>query len=70
MLKNLTDDHEILAASAEAVIQAADSTGDESTVDLAIQRQRMHQKHHWMLKAHLDEPPTLSLINMREESAI
>ncbi|MBI1215920.1 MAG: DNA starvation/stationary phase protection protein [Alphaproteobacteria bacterium] len=54
MLKNLVKDQEALVKSAEAVLQAAEEIGDEPTVDLAIQRQQVHQKNHWMLKAHLE----------------
>lgn len=54
MLKNLVKDQEALVASAEAVLQAAQDIDDEPTVDLAIQRQQVHQKNHWMLKAHLE----------------
>lgn len=70
ILEKLTEDHEILAASAESVLLAAESVGDESTADLAIERQKSHQKHHWMLKAHLDEPHILSIVSAREESAV
>lgn len=54
MVKNLAKDQETLIASAEALLEAADEAGDEPTVDLAIQRQEVHQKNHWMLKAHLE----------------
>lgn len=54
MVKDLARDQEILVASAEAVLKAAQETGDEPTVDLAIQRQQVHQKNQWMLKAHLE----------------
>jgi starvation-inducible DNA-binding protein len=54
MLKNLVKDQEALVKSAEAVLKAAEEIGDEPTVDLAIQRQQVHQKNHWMLKAHLE----------------
>lgn len=54
MLKNLAADQHVIVAAAEAVLHAADKIGDEATVDLAIQRIQVHQKNHWMLKAHLE----------------
>ena len=60
MLRNLAEDHKTLAASAEAVLKAAEKSGDDSTADLAIQRQRVHQKNHWMLAAHFEESQATS----------
>jgi len=54
MLKNLLKDQEALVKSAETVLRSAQDIGDEPTVDLAIQRQQVHQKNHWMIKAHLE----------------
>jgi starvation-inducible DNA-binding protein len=54
MLKNLVKDHQALADTAEALLTAAEKEGDEPTVDLAIQRQQIHQKNRWMLQAHLE----------------
>ncbi|HYD17304.1 MAG TPA: Dps family protein [Patescibacteria group bacterium] len=54
MVKNLANDQDIIVASAEKVLQAAEEIGDEPTVDLAIQRQQIHQKNAWMLHAHLE----------------
>jgi starvation-inducible DNA-binding protein len=54
MVKNLAKDQETLIASAKALLEAAEAVGDEPTVDLAIGRQEVHQKNHWMLKAHLE----------------
>ncbi len=53
MIQNLADDHETLAADADAVLKAATEVGDDATGDLAVQRLRLHQKTVWMLKAHL-----------------
>jgi len=54
MLKNLVKDHETLAASAGAVLKAAEAASDEPTLDMAIQRMDVHQKTRWMLAAHLE----------------
>lgn len=53
MIQNLADDHETLAADADAVLKAATEIGDDATGDLAIERIQLHQKTVWMLKAHL-----------------
>ncbi len=53
MVKNLANDHETLAADADAVLKAATEVGDDATGDLAIARMQAHQKTAWMLKAHL-----------------
>jgi len=53
MIQNLADDHETLAADADAVLKAASEIGDDATGDLAIERIQLHQKTVWMLKAHL-----------------
>lgn len=54
MIRNLMKDQETLAKAAQAVLDAAEAMGDEPTVDLAIERMQVHQKNHWMLKAHLE----------------
>lgn len=54
MVRNLAKDQAVLVASAEKVLKLAEEIGDEPTVDLAIGRQQVHQKNHWMLHAHLE----------------
>lgn len=53
MLKDLLDGHEILVKLAEDVLEKAESTGDEVTVDLMVQRSTVHQKTAWMLRSHV-----------------
>lgn len=53
MLKNLANDNDTLAETAEAVIKAAEEVGDDATADMAIARVQLHQKNAWMLKSHL-----------------
>lgn len=53
MIKNLAADHEKLAQDAEALLKAANETGDDATADLAVERLQWHQKTHWMLQSHL-----------------
>lgn len=54
MVKNLAKDQDTLVASARVVLEAAQANGDDPTADLAIGRMEVHQKNHWMLKAHLE----------------
>ena len=54
MIKNLVKDHEAIIKSCEELIEAADDADDNATEDLAIARMQVHQKFHWMLKAHLE----------------
>ncbi len=54
MIKNLVKDHETIIKTCEALINAADDADDDASEDLAIARLQVHQKMHWMLKAHLE----------------
>jgi starvation-inducible DNA-binding protein len=55
MLKNLAQDNQTAAETAEALIKSAQEVGDEGTADLGIRRIQVHQKNIWMLKAHLEQ---------------
>lgn len=50
---HLLEAHEQTAASAKAVRDAAEASGDLETQDLAIARIQLHQKTLWMLKSFL-----------------
>ncbi len=54
MLRRLTVDQHTVVATARQVLQAAEKAGDEGTVDLAVQRMRVHEKNAWMLRSHLE----------------
>ncbi|MDX1570421.1 MAG: DNA starvation/stationary phase protection protein [Xanthomonadales bacterium] len=51
MIATLRDDNRALARTANAVLDAADENGDDVSVDLATQRQTVHEKSAWMLAA-------------------
>jgi starvation-inducible DNA-binding protein len=51
MVKNLANDHDTLADSAQGVVKAAQEIGDEASADLGIKRMQIHQKTAWMLRA-------------------
>jgi len=54
MLISLKNDHMKLAATAEKLIDAAQTAKDDPTMDLAIGRLQTHQKHIWMLSSSLE----------------
>jgi starvation-inducible DNA-binding protein len=51
MIKNLIDLNEEVIASAQSTKEAADEVKDDETVDLMVDRIRVHQKAAWMLKS-------------------
>jgi len=52
MIENLAADQNVLIATAQALLEAAQAAGDEATADLAIGRITLHEKNRWMLLAH------------------
>lgn len=51
MVRKLVAGHEAVTRTARAVFPAAESGGDESTVDLLTQRLQVHEKTAWMLRS-------------------
>jgi len=54
MIRNLVEDQETVAASARAVVEAAQAAGDDASVDLGVRRIEAHEKNAWMLRSHLE----------------
>ena len=54
MVANLIADQEIISGLAQKMIEAAEVTNDQPTIDLAVRRMEVHQKHAWMLRSHLE----------------
>ena len=54
MVANLAADQEIIAGLAANVMAAAEAINDQVTVDLAVRRSDVHEKHAWMLRSHLE----------------
>lgn len=54
MVANLVKDHEIVVASAKALVSAAEEAGDDASVDLGVRRIDTHEKTAWMLRSHLE----------------
>lgn len=55
MLDHLIDGHQRLVSGLTEIRDIADELGDEGTLDLLIQRTRVHEKTIWMLKAQAGE---------------
>ena len=54
MVANLAADQEIVSDLAQKVIEAAEASNDQATVDLVVRRMDVHQKHAWMLRSHME----------------
>ncbi len=54
MVANLAADQDIISNLAHKVIEAAETHGDQATIDLAVRRMNIHQKHAWMLRSQLE----------------
>ncbi len=53
MVENLVLANEAIVKSAKLARKAAETAGDDETVDLTVERVTLHQKNIWMLKSHL-----------------
>jgi len=53
MILKLTEDHEKIIESLRSLINEAASEHDEGTVDMYVERLRVHEKTAWMLRSHL-----------------
>jgi starvation-inducible DNA-binding protein len=51
MVRILVTGHEGVARTLRAVIPAAEDAADEATIDLMVQRLRVHEKTAWMLRS-------------------
>lgn len=54
MIRALVADQILVAASARAVIHAAEAAGDQASADLGTRRLQIHEKNGWMLRSHLE----------------
>lgn len=55
MVKELRDDHNVLAENALNIISIAQNLGQEATVELLSGRQGIHEKQAWMLDSSLED---------------
>ena len=54
MIRNLVNDHALVAESARRLVRAAEEAGDDATTDLGVRRIDVHEKAAWMLRSHLE----------------
>lgn len=54
MVKELMQDHEAVTQTAHKAFKSVESTGDEATADLLIERMAVHEKAAWMLRSMLE----------------
>ena len=54
MVAELASDQHLVAHAAREVLEAAESTQDEASQDLAVRRIDVHEKNAWMLRSHLE----------------
>ena len=54
MIRNLTQDQEAVSTVARRVIDAAETSDDQASVDLGTRRLDVHEKNAWMLRVHLE----------------
>ena len=55
MIRHLRDDQYKILQTLEHLLQKAQDAEDEPSVDLAVERMRVHKKNSWMLNALLEE---------------
>jgi starvation-inducible DNA-binding protein len=54
MIQNLVADYQSVVNSARKLVRAAESAGDDASVDLGVRRIEVHEKGAWMLRSHLE----------------
>ena len=55
MVKQLMNDHEVVARTARSVFEIADSANDQPSAYLLTQRLQVHEKTAWMLRSLLQD---------------
>ncbi len=53
MIEKLVEGHEAVVRTIRTALPKAEASGDESSVDLLVQRLQVHEKTAWMLRSHL-----------------
>lgn len=58
MIADLVADHETIGKTIRDAFKAAEEGDDEVTQDMLTSRLTEHEKTAWMLRSHLEKPPT------------
>ena len=54
IILQLATTHNLLAQKFEELIKMSEQIGDQLTLDLGVERGRVHKKNQWLLKSNLD----------------
>jgi starvation-inducible DNA-binding protein len=54
IILQLATNHNLLAGQFEELIKMSEQIGDQLTLDLGVERGRVHKKTQWLLKSNLD----------------
>lgn len=54
IILQLATNHNLLALKFEDLIKMSEQLGDQLTLDLGVERGRVHKKNQWLLKSNLD----------------
>jgi DNA-binding ferritin-like protein len=54
IILQLATNHNLLAVKFEELAKMSDQIGDQLTLDLGVQRGRVHKVNQWLLKSNLD----------------
>ena len=54
IILQLATNHNLLAKKFEELIRMSEQIGDQLTLDLGVERGRVHKKFQWLLKSTLD----------------
>ena len=54
LILQLATNHNLLAQKFEELIKMSEEAGDQLTLDLGVERGRVHKKNQWLLKSNLD----------------
>ena len=54
IILQLATNHNLLAGKFEELIKMSEAIGDQLTLDLGVERGRVHKKFQWLLKSTLD----------------
>jgi starvation-inducible DNA-binding protein len=54
IIKQLATNHNLLAKNFEELAKMSEANADQLTLDLGVERGRVHKKYQWLLKSSLD----------------
>jgi DNA-binding ferritin-like protein len=54
IILQLANNHNLLSKKFEELIKMSEQIGDQLTLDLGVERGRVHKKNQWLLKSNLD----------------